>query len=32
MKYLSCMKSVKGVNEDRCRDIAKQYLGCRMDR
>lgn len=30
--YLSCMQKVKGVNEDECRDFAKAYLGCRMDR
>jgi cytochrome c oxidase assembly protein subunit 19 len=32
LKYLSCMKGVKGVNENRCREMAKQYLGCRMER
>jgi cytochrome c oxidase assembly protein subunit 19 len=32
MSYLSCMKKVKGVNEDECRMLAKSYLACRMDR
>jgi hypothetical protein len=32
MNYLSCLKKVKGVNEDQCRLLAKSYLGCRMDR
>ena len=31
-KYLACIKKVKGVNDSQCRDIAKSYLGCRMDR
>ncbi|KAI1736514.1 putative cytochrome c oxidase assembly protein Cox19 [Xylaria scruposa] len=31
-RYLSCMKKVKGVNEDECRNLAKSYLACRMDR
>ncbi|KAJ1326799.1 cytochrome c oxidase assembly protein subunit 19 [Microdochium nivale] len=30
--YLACIKKVKGVNEDQCRDIAKTYLSCRMDK
>ncbi|KAJ9157311.1 hypothetical protein NKR23_g137 [Pleurostoma richardsiae] len=30
--YLSCMKKVKGVNEDECRGFAKAYLACRMER
>lgn len=30
--YLSCIKRVKGVNEDECRELAKSYLACRMDR
>ena len=29
--YLSCMKSARSVN-DVCRDQAKSYLKCRMDR
>ncbi len=32
MSYLSCIKKVKGVNEDECRMLAKSYLTCRMDR
>ncbi|KAK3906834.1 putative succinyl-CoA ligase subunit alpha, mitochondrial [Staphylotrichum tortipilum] len=32
MTYLSCIKKVKGVNEDECRMLAKSYLTCRMDR
>ncbi|KAK0729419.1 hypothetical protein B0T21DRAFT_212050 [Apiosordaria backusii] len=31
MSYLSCIKKVKGVNQDECRQLAKSYLGCRMD-
>ncbi|KAI0183982.1 hypothetical protein EV127DRAFT_351540 [Xylaria flabelliformis] len=31
-RYLSCIKKVKGVNEDECRNLAKSYLACRMDR
>lgn len=30
--YLTCIKKVKGVNEDQCRELAKSYLSCRMDR
>ncbi|KAK3945252.1 hypothetical protein QBC46DRAFT_371702 [Diplogelasinospora grovesii] len=30
--YLNCIKKVKGVNEDECRDHAKSYLACRMER
>jgi cytochrome c oxidase assembly protein subunit 19 len=32
MTYLSCMKKVKGMNDPECRDLAKSYLACRMDR
>jgi hypothetical protein len=32
MSYLGCLKKVKGVNEDECRQLAKSYLACRMDR
>ncbi|KAL2261853.1 hypothetical protein VTK26DRAFT_3173 [Humicola hyalothermophila] len=32
LSYLSCIKKVKGVNEEECRMLAKSYLGCRMDR
>ena len=31
-QYLSCIKKVKGVNVDECRELAKSYLSCRMDR
>jgi hypothetical protein len=31
-KYLNCIKKVKGTNEAECRNIAKSYLSCRMDR
>lgn len=30
--YLSCMKSKKGMNDPECRNLAKSYLSCRMDR
>ncbi|VTT66920.1 unnamed protein product [Fusarium fujikuroi] len=30
-KYLSCMKKVRGLNDEECRDLAKAYLSCRMD-
>jgi hypothetical protein len=29
--YLECIKKVRGVNEDQCRNLAKSYLACRMD-
>lgn len=32
MTYLSCIRRVKGVNENECRLLAKSYLACRMDR
>lgn len=32
MNYLACIKKVKGTNEAECRNIAKSYLTCRMDR
>ncbi|OTA81699.1 hypothetical protein M434DRAFT_401289 [Hypoxylon sp. CO27-5] len=31
-KYLSCIKKVKGMNDEECRNLAKSYLSCRMDR
>ncbi|RKF60674.1 Cytochrome c oxidase assembly protein COX19 [Erysiphe neolycopersici] len=31
-QYLSCIKSKKGSNAVECRNIAKSYLGCRMDK
>jgi cytochrome c oxidase assembly protein subunit 19 len=30
--YLACIKKVRGVNQDECRNLAKSYLACRMDR
>ncbi|KAK2002859.1 CHCH domain-containing protein [Colletotrichum falcatum] len=30
--YLECIKRVRGVNDAECRDLAKSYLACRMDR
>ncbi|KXH56500.1 CHCH domain-containing protein [Colletotrichum salicis] len=30
--YLECIKKVRGVNDSECRDLAKSYLACRMDR
>ncbi|PKS11841.1 hypothetical protein jhhlp_001135 [Lomentospora prolificans] len=30
--YLSCISKVGGENKPECRDLAKAYLGCRMDR
>lgn len=32
VSYLACIKKVKGVNEGQCRELAKAYLSCRMDR
>lgn len=32
VSYLACIKKVKGVNENQCRELAKAYLSCRMDR
>jgi hypothetical protein len=31
-KYLNCIKKVKGMNDPVCRDLAKSYLSCRMER
>ncbi|KAI1824221.1 hypothetical protein F4861DRAFT_539244 [Xylaria intraflava] len=31
-RYLSCIKKVKGINDEECRSLAKSYLACRMDR
>ncbi|KAI1133071.1 hypothetical protein F5Y10DRAFT_260378 [Nemania abortiva] len=31
-RYLSCIKKVKGVNDEGCRVLAKSYLACRMER
>ncbi|TQN71057.1 Cytochrome c oxidase assembly protein COX19, partial [Colletotrichum shisoi] len=30
--YLECIKKVRGVNDAECRDLARSYLACRMDR
>ncbi|KAI6245983.1 Cytochrome c oxidase assembly protein COX19 [Erysiphe necator] len=30
--YLMCIKKKKGSNDLECRNIAKSYLGCRMDK
>ena len=30
--YLSCMKKNRGMNDPECRNLAKSYLACRMDR
>jgi len=30
--YLACMKKARGVNDPDCRDLAKSYLACRMDK
>lgn len=32
VSYLSCMKKVKGMNDPECREFAKAYLTCRMDK
>lgn len=31
-KYLGCMKKAKGMNDPECRNLAKAYLTCRMDK
>ncbi|TQS36045.1 hypothetical protein Golomagni_03517 [Golovinomyces magnicellulatus] len=31
-KYLSCVKKSKGNNNSECREIAKSYLACRMEK
>ena len=30
--YLGCLKKVGGMNDNECRNIAKSYLACRMER
>lgn len=30
--YLRCLKSQKGTNSDECRQLARGYLDCRMDK
>ncbi|RKF59372.1 Cytochrome c oxidase assembly protein COX19 [Golovinomyces cichoracearum] len=32
MQYLSCVKKSKGNNNSECREIAKSYLACRMEK
>ncbi|KAI9732485.1 MAG: Cytochrome c oxidase assembly protein cox19 [Claussenomyces sp. TS43310] len=32
MGYLACIKKVRGMNDPECRNLAKSYLSCRMDR
>ncbi|KFY29050.1 hypothetical protein V493_02572 [Pseudogymnoascus sp. VKM F-4281 (FW-2241)] len=31
-KYLACIKKAKGLNDPDCRNLAKAYLTCRMDK
>lgn len=31
-RYLTCLKSAKGVNSPECRELSKGYLQCRMER
>ncbi|RYP65358.1 hypothetical protein DL771_008348 [Monosporascus sp. 5C6A] len=30
--YLSCIKKLKGTNDEQCRSLAKSYLACRMEK
>lgn len=30
--YLNCLKNARGMNDQSCRELAKSYLSCRMDR
>jgi cytochrome c oxidase assembly protein subunit 19 len=30
--YLACLKKERGRNDDSCRNLAKNYLACRMER
>jgi hypothetical protein len=32
ISYLSCIRSHRGSNDDACRNMAKSYLSCRMER
>ncbi|KAF2729792.1 hypothetical protein EJ04DRAFT_515701 [Polyplosphaeria fusca] len=32
MSYLSCIRSHRGTNDNECRNQAKSYLQCRMER
>ncbi|KAF2717683.1 cytochrome c oxidase assembly protein COX19, partial [Polychaeton citri CBS 116435] len=31
-RYLACLRSYRGVNQDECRQLSKGYLKCRMER
>lgn len=31
-KYLACIKQARGVNQNDCRMLSKEYLKCRMER
>lgn len=31
-KYLKCIRSHRGVNDDECRALSKGYLQCRMEK
>ena len=31
-QYLACIKANRGVPDERCRELSKGYLQCRMDR
>ena len=30
--YLRCLRAHRGVNDDECRMLSKNYLVCRMDK
>ncbi|KAK4991812.1 Cytochrome c oxidase assembly protein cox19 [Elasticomyces elasticus] len=32
LAYLRCLKAKRGVNENECRMLSKEYLQCRMER
>ncbi|KAF1817509.1 hypothetical protein P152DRAFT_379272, partial [Eremomyces bilateralis CBS 781.70] len=31
MRYLRCIKSHRGTNDDECRLLSREYLECRME-
>ncbi len=31
-KYLKCIRSHRGINDDECRELSKGYLQCRMEK
>jgi len=31
-RYLKCLRTHRGVNDDECRELSKGYLLCRMER